>query len=409
MPIDYVAYNAAGARIAGMIEVESEEEAEQQLWASGLVVAELRRSDDEHPPSRYQRTMMRLAGAKTSDTIVFTRQLETLLRAGISIHQALRQLRSESRSISLRFALDRIIADVEDGERFSRAISKHPRIFPPFYLRMVPMAEETGDLPRILRDVTATMERQQRVASQARNAILTPAISLAVGFVAAFILFTFVLPRLVDLLSEFGTDLPRMTRILVAIASFSRVWAAAIVGGFIGAIVLVVLYVTQSAQGRRMWHTVLLRLPVIGPVVRSSTMFDVCSMLSLLLQAGVAPVAAIRAVTGTIGNIPIRDAFIHVDHEVTEGRRLGVSLQRYPVIPQLFSDTVANGEQAGALSQNLEALAEFYQGETERRVQAGTTLIEPIAFLFVGSIIGFVAVAIISGIYSVIPQIGVNR
>ncbi|MEE8517919.1 MAG: type II secretion system F family protein, partial [Dehalococcoidia bacterium] len=358
MPIDYVAYNAAGARIAGMIEVESEEEAEQQLWASGLVVAELRRSDDEHPPSRYQRTMMRLAGAKTSDTIVFTRQLETLLRAGISIHQALRQLRSESRSISLRFALDRIIADVEDGERFSRAISKHPRIFPPFYLRMVPMAEETGDLPRILRDVTATMERQQRVASQARNAILTPAISLAVGFVAAFILFTFVLPRLVDLLSEFGTDLPRMTRILVAIASFSRVWAAAIVGGFIGAIVLVVLYVTQSAQGRRMWHIVLLRLPVIGPVVRSSTMFDVCSMLSLLLQAGVPPVAAIRAVTGTIGNIPIRDAFIRVDHEVTEGRRLGVSLQRYPVIPQLFSDTVANGEQAGALSQNLEALAE---------------------------------------------------
>ena len=118
---------------------------------------------------------------------------------------------------------------------------------------------------------------------------------------------------------------------------------------------------------------------------------------------------AVRAVTGTIGSIPIRDAFIRVDHEITEGRRLGASLQRYPVIPRLFADTVANGEQAGALAQNLAALAEFYQGETERRVQTGTTLIEPLAFLFVGSIIGFVAVAIISGIYSVIPQIGVSR
>jgi type IV pilus assembly protein PilC len=150
---------------------------------------------------------------------------------------------------------------------------------------------------------------------------------------------------------------------------------------------------------------VLLRTPVIGGIVRSGSMFDVCSMFALLLDAGIAPVVALRAVTGTIGNIRIREAFVRVGIEITEGQRLGQTLLKYPVIPVLFSETVANGEQAGALSRNLHALADFYEQETERKVEAGTTLIEPLAFLVVGSMIGFVAVAIISGIYSVIPTI----
>ncbi len=408
MPIDYVAFNSAGSKVAGVIEADSEEEAEQQLWASGLVVAQLRRKDFGRRRSLYQRTVPQLLGTKLSDTIAFTRQLETLLRAGIALHQALRQLRDESRSITMRIAINAILEDIEEGEKFSRAIAKHPRVFPPYYLRMIPMAEEAGELPRVLRDLLNTMERQRRVAAQARNAILTPAISLIVGFVAAFILFTFVLPRLVELLGEFGTELPLATRILVIIAEFSRAWAALIAAGIVAVPTAIALLISRTRRGRRLWHSFLLRAPVVGPVVRASTMFDICSMFALLLQAGVAPVLAMRAVTGTIGNVPIREAFIRVDHEVTQGRRLGVSLQEHPVIPRLFSDTVANGEQAGALTQNLQALADFYEGETERRVQAGTSLIEPVAFLIVGGLIGFIAVAIIAGIYSVIPQIGAS-
>ena len=273
---------------------------------------------------------------------------------------------------------------------------------------MMPMAEETGQLAGILGDLLTTMERQRSVQSQARRAIMTPAISLVVGFLAAFILFTFVLPRLVDLLGEFGTNLPLTTRFLVGIADFSKTWGIVAVVAFAVAVVTGGAYLSRTTQGRRLWDSFMLRAPVVGPVVRASTMFDVCSMYSLLLQAGVAPVVGLRAVTGTIGNSRIREAFIAVDHEVTQGQRLGLSLLRYSVIPRLFSETVHNGEQAGALQQNLRALADFYQDDTERRVESGTSLIEPLSFLVVGTVIGFIAVAVISGIYSVIPQIGLN-
>ena len=405
MPIDYVAFNAHGARVVGVVEVESEEEAEERLWSEGLIVAQLSRRDLSRKRFTLATLLPTLSRPKLADTIAFTRQFETLLRAGVPIHTALRQLRDESGGSAMRQAVGQIAADVENGERFSRSVAKHPKVFPPYYIRMMPMAEETGELPRILQDLLRTMERQQKVSSQSRAAILTPAISLVIGVVAALILFTFVLPRLVDLLGEFGTELPTATKILVAIAGFSNAWALYIRGGLVAVVGAAGFNFSATDDGRRLWHTILLRTPVVGAIVRSSSMFDVCSMFALLLDAGIAPVVALRAVTGTVGNIRIREAFVRVGIEITEGQRLGQTLLKYPVIPGLFSETVANGEQAGALSRNLHALADFYEQETERRVQAGTTLIEPLAFIIVGSMIGFVAVAIISGIYSVIPTI----
>lgn len=405
MPIDYVAFNALGARVAGVLEVESEEEAEQKLWAEGLLVGQLTRREGARKLPGLSQLAPTLFRPKMSDTIAFTRQFETLLRAGVPIHTALRQLRDEASNTAMRHAIHRIALDVENGERFSRAVAKHPRVFPSYYLRMMPMAEETGELPRILQDLLRTMERQQKVAAQSRKAIMTPAISLGIGVLAALILFTFVLPRLVNLLSEFDSDLPTATRILVAIAGFSASWALYIVGAVLAISVGSTLYFSGTESGKRAWHTLLLKTPVIGPIVRASSMFDICSMFGLLLDAGIAPVVALRAVTGTVGNVRIREAFVRVGIEITEGQRLGQSLSKYPIIPALFSETVANGEQAGALSRNLHALADFYEQETERRVEAGTTLIEPLAFIVVGGMIGFVAVAIISGIYSVIPTI----
>ena len=405
MPIDYVAFNALGARVAGVLEVESEQEAEEQLWAEGLVVAQLNRRDPLRKEGLLPRLLPSLFRAKIGDTISFTRQFETLLRAGVPVHTALRQLREETGSVWMRQAISVIALDIENGERFSRAVAKHPKVFPPYYVRMMPIAEESGELAQILQDLTRTMERQQKVAAQARSALLTPVISLTIGVVAALILFTFVLPRLVDLLSEFGSELPLATRILVAVARFSDTWALYIFSSVLVIAIASVLYFRATDNGRRLWDTLVLRMPVIGSIVKSSAMFDICSLYGLLLNAGIAPVVGLRAVTGTIGNIRIREAFVRVGVEITEGQRLGQTLQKYPVIPVLFSETVANGEQAGALSRNLQALADFYEQETERKVEQGTTLIEPVAFVIVGSLIGFVAVAIISGIYSVIPTI----
>ena len=333
MAIDYVAYDQSGGRVAGVLEVDTEEEAEEQLWASGLFVLELRRQQPEGPPSLRTRLIRRLFKPRFADVITFTRQLETLLRAGVQLPNALKQLQSGTRNISMRSALAMVLRDIEEGERFSSAISRHPRIFPPYYLRMVPMAEATGELPRVLQELTRNMDRRMRVARQAQSAVLAPAIAMAVGSLAALVLFTFVLPRIVELLGEFGTELPRVMRVLLTVGEFGQAWGTWTLVGLLVLLVLILFYFGRTNRGRRHWHRMLLAAPVIGPVVRSSTMFDVSSMLALLLRAGVAPAVALRTIVDVIGNVVIREAFLRVDLAVTGGGRLGAALQRQQVIP----------------------------------------------------------------------------
>ena len=384
MAIDYVAYTHAGARVAGAMDVDSEEEAEERLWASGLIVIELRRRRESRRQSFMARILLRIFGARVSDVIVATRQMETLLRAGVALPQALRQVRDDTRNLALREAFRTMVEDVEGGDRFSRAVAQHPNVFPTYFIRMLPMAEATGELTTVLGGVLRTMERQAQVASQARRALFTPAISMVVGLVAAFLQFTFVLPQLVELLSEFGAELPTVTRVLITIANFSRSYGVYVIVTVILLFLLFFLYGTRTMQGRRAWHRILLGLPVVGPVVTSSTMFDICSTFVLLLRAGVASVNSLRTVITLVGNLTIRDALVLVEAEVTQGGRMGQAARRQSALPHLFSETLVNGEQAGALVQNLDALADFYEGETERRVQQGTGLIEPMAFLIVG-------------------------
>jgi type II secretory pathway component PulF len=405
LPVEYVAFNNTGERVTGTLDLNSEEEAERILWAQGLTVVDVQRRVERRSEGPLTLVLRLLSGARRKDTIAFTRQLETLLRAGVALPSAMRQLRQDGRGISMRYALGRILEHVEGGGRFSTAVAEHPKVFPPYYIRMMPLAEETGELPRILRDLTGTMERQEKVGSQARNAILAPAFSLVVGFAAAFVLFTFVLPRLVTLLEEFGTELPLATRMLVNLAGFARDWGVTTVLIIVAVVLVLTLYMARTRRGRRLWDQILLRSPVAGPIIRSTSMFDVASMMSLLISSGISPVVALRTSVQTASNIHIREALERVDEAVTQGGRLGQALQEEPVIPRLYSDTVHNGEAAGALVHNLEALADYYQEETERRVQVGTTLIEPVAFLVVGAIIGFIAVAVIAGIYSIIPQV----
>lgn len=406
MAVDYVAYNKAGARVVGVANVDTVEEAEKQLWSSGLLLVEVNLREEKDEGSLAARLLPSLFSARLRDVVTATRQLETLLRAGVALPTALRQLREQTRNPGFRDVLRAVSKDIESGERFSRACAKHPDVFPSYYLRLLPMAEETGDLPTILNGLLTTMQRQLSVGSQAKKAVVTPAISLVVASFAGVVLFTFVLPRLVDLLGEFGGQLPLATRMLMNTAAFGQAYGIYVLLSLMLGVGSLSLFLTRSDLGMTIKDQSLMKIPVISGVVVSSAMFDVCSTMTLLLRAGVNPVAALRAITSMTGNRVLRTALATVESQVTQGARLGDAAKRQPDLPNLFSDTLANGDQSGALRQNLEALADYYQGETERAVAQSTTMLEPMLILLVGAFVGFIAIGIISGIYSVIPQIG---
>ncbi|MBF8267189.1 MAG: type secretion system protein [Dehalococcoidia bacterium] len=405
MAIDYIAYNSAGDRVAGVVEVDSVEEAEQRLWSSGLLVVQLRRRVEREGSSLLVRLFPTFFGVTFKDVVTATRQMETLLRAGVSLPIALRQLRDQTRSPGFKATLGDILAHVEAGERFSTACARHPRVFPPFYLRLLPLAEETGDLPTILNGILHTMERQQSVGSKVKGALVTPAISMVVAFIAGAILITFVLPRLVAMLGEFGGRLPASTRLLLSISDFGQTYGVYTFAALAVALLLANMYFTRTLQGIRVKDRFMLKAPVLSSIVQASAMFGVCSSLSLLLRAGVPPVAALRSVTTMVGNRIIQEALTRVEAQVTQGMRLGEACQRERDLPLLFANAIANGEQAGSLRQNLEALADYYQTETERVVSMGTTLIQPVLILLISGVVGFIAVSIVSAIYSVITPI----
>ena len=269
MAIKYEAYTRQGQKVKGILQTDSEEDAYGMLEEDELVPYRLRLVT---PRRSLVQLMPGLFKPKPQEIIDFTRQLSTLLDSGIPLRRALAVQRDQTASAGLKEAVDRIIQDIEAGERFSGAFSRHGTVFPDFFLRMVRVGEATGGIPLILSQLTENLQRRKVVKDRVRRALVYPAISLAVAMVAAFVLVTYALPNLTSLLQEFGGELPLPTQILITISGFLETYAASLFLPLIGLMVGVGV-LTRTASGRRIQDRVLLQLPVAGKILQGSNMF----------------------------------------------------------------------------------------------------------------------------------------
>ena len=401
MAFRYVAYNSAGEMVTGTLAVDSEEAAEAAIWQSDLAVVTLKK--ERRLPSLYQ-MLPTLLGPKPRDLIAFTRELGTLLEAGIPFLPALRLLRDQTGNRMFCDALRRVVQDVETGVMFSEACSKHPLVFPELFRRLVAVGEETGEIQPMLKRLVAYMERREAMLSRVRRSLAYPALTLAIGLVAVFVLLTFSLPALTGLFKEYGADLPLTTRILVLLGGLSKAY-----GGYAGiAVVLVAIlawWYTHTPVGARQWDYLVIRMPVAGETVVRSNMATLASTTSTLLSAGINLTDALDVVTRSTHNAVVRNSLVKVKTSVLTGSSLSVALTEHPVFPRLFAQMVGVGEETGTLERNLEALAAFYEQETEKSVSTLTGMIEPLLILMVGLGVGFIAVSIMSALYGLLQHI----
>jgi len=401
MAIKYVAYSWQGQKLEGVLQVDREEDARQALERQELIPYQL-------AAVRHRRSMAQLMGflfqPSPKEFIEFTRSMAALLKSGIPLRDALRNLQRQTSSLGLKEVLGRVIEDIEGGTPFSEACSRHPTVFRDYYVSLLRVSEATGGMVVALERLLDTLEKRKAVRDKVKAALVYPAISFVVAIVVGFILLTFSLPALVGLLKEYGGELPFATKLLIDISEFLRSYRLHIAVSALGGTVALMSYL-RTRQGARVRDQVLLRVPVVGKVVLQSNLFNLTATFSTLLEAGVPPVEALGLSKESLSNVVLQERLEKVIAETSAGTRLGPAFQVHWPSPPLLSQGIMTGELAGNLPAALQSLAEYYEQETTRAVSGATELIQPAVIVMVGGLVGFVAVAVIAGIYSTIGSV----
>lgn len=401
MAYRYLAYDADGNQLEGLLEVESEGAAERALWDRGLTIANLE-------PARRRLDFARLfptfLGPRRRDVIVFSQQLANLVNAGVGLVPALDLLSEEISSRPLKRVVKRVVDNLRLGESLSAALGKHETVFPGIYCRMMEVGERTGNLGYVLDQMAIHLEKEESVVRKVRGAMAYPLFLLAMSVVVVLIVFNFTLPPLLRLYDEFDAQLPAPTRILMAVTEFTVDNRFFIFVGLMLLIILVAWYISRPS-GRRQYHSLLLKTPVLGTVNLQGAVSRLSRTLATLLSAGVSLPESLELAKETVNNVVLRSSVEELRGETLQGRGLSAPIARSRLFPRLLSQMVRVGEETGTLDSHLMTLAQFYEEEVDRAMDRLTGLLEPALIIVVGVVVGFVAVSVILPMYSLLQNI----
>jgi type IV pilus assembly protein PilC len=397
----YVAFDQEGRRVEGQIDVIDEAAAEEVLWGQGFTVAKL-------APARKQLTLYTafptFFGVKRADLIVFSQQLATLLASGIAILPALQMLSKQTAKRALRETLQEVVLSLEQGQSLSTALAAHPLAFPDIYTRTVTIGERTGNLEEVLRQLAGYLQREQTLMRKLRDALTYPVFVVMVAIGVVILMLTTALPPMVSLFESFATELPLPTRILIASSNFATSYGVYVLFGGLIVAVGSFLWLRQPA-GRRVRDAVLLRVPLIGQVILQGQLARFARTASVLVRAGLPLSEVMELVVHTTTNVIVAETLDRARVALLSGRGLSDPLSAEKLFPSLLSQMVRVGEETGTLEENLETLASFYEEEVERRSQLLVSLAEPALTIFIAGMVGFIAVAMVMPMYSILSQI----
>ena len=337
----------------------------------------------------------------------FSRQMAVFMRAGIPVLEALEvQLEELDDKV-----LHRVIAEMSDslraGETFAGAAEQHPEAFPPYYLGILRSAELTGNLDVVLDQLAQYIERDLEARRKITAALVYPAIVMVLAIVAVVVITAFVIPRFKTFFSSLHAKLPLPTRILESIANFfSNDWF--ILVAVLALIVTGVVLMTVTRRGRELRDTMLLKLPVLGDLVRTAVLERFCRILYSMVSAGVPIPDALRVTGDATANVVFRDGILNAQEAMLRGEGLARPLAETNLFPAAARHMFLVGESTGTLDSQLEEAAKYFDGELDYKLKQFTSLFEPAVILFVGLVVGFVAIALVSAMYGIFRQVHIT-
>ncbi len=401
MVVRYVAYTWQGEKVEGVLDVDREEEAREMLQKDDLIPYELVRVS---PAPSLSSLAPILFNPKPQEIIESTRGLAALIRSGIPIREGLIILQGEGTRLGMKEIVRRLVVSIENGSRLSEACANHPRVFTGFYVRLLRVGEATGRMPDSLQQLADALIKRKAMRDKVKAALVYPAISMVVAIMVAIILLVYALPAIIDLLAEFGGDLPLSTRLLVELSDFVQAYKA-IIFIMLPSLIVGSWLISRAQGGRRLLDRLSLKLPVVVGVLMQSNIFSLTSTFGTLLRSGIPSMESLKLVRDSLGNVILRERLDVIIDDVEGGARLGSAFREHWPKPPLLSQGMITGEATGDLPEALHNLAEYYEQEATRTVSSATELIQPFVILLVAGLVGFVATAVVSGVYSALDSI----
>ncbi len=394
---NYTARDQAGGLRHGIVEAGSEKEAVSLIRERGLFLTKL------VPKENRLQVLAQFRHASFNDIVNFTRQLATMLTAGLQIQEALSLLKSQSNKQAVTDLISKISREIQEGGNFASALSAHPKLFSNSYIALVKAGEASGSLEKILVRLAENLEKEQEFQSKIKQALIYPVIIL-VAMVAVFIvLMVVVVPKLNELYVEFGTDLPLPTRILQGISNFTvSFWWIILIAGFIGWNIF--NRWKKTTPGKKVWDGFLLQLPLFGPLQKEIILVEFTRTLGMLVSAGVHILDSLKILSDSVGNIHFRLALEEITKNVEKGFPMGMLFAQYPIFPPILPQMIKVGEETGKMDETLIRLSTFFEQESDHTVKGLTTAIEPVIMIILGVGVGFIVFAIITPIYNLTSQ-----
>jgi len=345
-------------------------------------------------------------GVGTKDIVTFTRLFATMIDAGLPIVQCLDILQGQTDNKLFAVILKDVKSSVEQGATFSDSLRRHPKVFDHLYVNLVQAGEIGGILDTILNRLAVYIEKAMKLKRQVRGAMVYPSIVLVVFFGVLSILLLFVIPGFEHMFQDFGSkeELPALTRMVMAV---SRAFTGNILWIFLGVTGFLVgfSYATKTVRGKKIFHKTLLRLPVMGEVLKKIAVARFTRTLGTLLSSGVPILDALEIVAKTAGNVVVEEAIMYSRMRISEGKNMAQPLMETNVFPPMVVQMVGVGEQTGALDTMLNKIADFYEEEVDVAVSAMTSLIEPVMMVGIGGTVGVVLIAMYLPIFSIAGKI----
>ncbi len=340
----------------------------------------------------------------SGDLVFFTRQLSSMLSSGLTLMQSLSILRNQVQNERVREVIEGIVAQVEEGKPFYGALSKYPHVFSDIYVSLIKAAEESGLLDKVLLRLADNLEKQAKLRSTVKSALMYPIIVVSLMIVVVVVMMIFVIPQLSVLYTNLNIPLPLPTQIVIGLSAFTITFWPGILG-----LIFAFLYFYRrwhkTTAGRKAVDILILRVPIFGKLITQSIMTEFTRTLGLLIGTGTLVVDGLSKSADVVGNVVYRTALLDVGRRVEKGVSIGNALEANNIFPPILVEMTKIGEQTGKLDESLTRVSEYFEREVEQMVKNLTTAMEPIIIVTLACGVGFLIISIITPIYNLISQI----
>lgn len=397
MLFKYEAITNTGERKVGSVDASTRDLAIAAIQRRGLIVSSVEESEKK---KSWKDISFFGSTVKMKDIVLMSRQISTLFEAQVSALKAFNLLATNTENKALVKILNIVANDIQSGSNISTSLSKHPDIFSVFYVNMVKAGEESGKLTQTFSYLADYLDRQYQLTSKTKNALIYPGFVIGVFFLVMIMMFTFIVPKLADIIKESGQAIPLSTKIIIGISDIIINYWIFIIMGFV-ALFIYIIKLFSSDRGKRYMDHLKISFPIVKNIYLKLYLSRVADNMDTMISSGISILRAIELTSAVVGSVVFENIMKDVSEQVKSGSSLSDAFSRHPEIPTIMVGMIGVGEETGSLGNILKTLGHFYTREVNDAVDTLVSLIEPIMIVALGLGVGVLLSSVLMPIYNI--------